>query len=212
MLETSEFINLVAGPAQRSYLDHHIFASVTIAQAILESGWGKYIPVDPATQRSSYNLFGIKGVGPAGSVRIASQEVENGQTITRVSEFKAYFNFQQSIDDHAQFLLQPKYKQVITASDPFAAAHALETAGYATDPSYAEKLSNLVRTHNLTRFDLVEPAVPAVPPWKLDIGKRALNEGLLTDPEWLTKLDEPMPTWAVLTVALRVLDKARGIP
>ncbi|QRG65822.1 glycoside hydrolase family 73 protein [Brevibacillus choshinensis] len=212
-METQVFIELMAGSARQTYLTHHIFPSITIAQAILESGWGKKVPVDPATGRSSYNLFGIKGTGPAGSVSVESKEVENGQTVSRTSHFKAYYNYQQSIDDHADFLLKPNYKKVITAATPQEAAHALEKAGYATDPQYAEKLTALIKNYNLSQYDQFSTEEPIVyPPWKLDLGTRALKEGLLTSPEWLSKLDEPMPVWAVLAVALRLLDKQRQMP
>lgn len=201
------FIDQVAGPARLSYLMTHLFPSITIAQAILETGWGQKIPVDAKSGRSSYNLFGIKGVGPAGSVTIVSKEVENGKTVDRTSAFKAYYNFQQSFDDHAQFLLQPKYAQVLTAKTPEQAAIELEKAGYATDPQYAEKLTNLIKSYDLKRYDQFAPdeTVP-YPPWKMDLGKRALSEGLITSPEWLSKLDEPMPVWAVFAVTLRMLD------
>jgi len=212
-MEQQAFIDLVAGSARQSYLTYHLFPSVTIAQAILESGWGKKVPVDTVTGRSSYNLFGIKGTGTAGSVKIVSNEVENGQIVPRTSEFKAYYNYQQSIDDHSQFLLKPAYKKVLTASTPYEAAQALSKAGYATDPDYATKLTRIIDTYNLTQYDQFTPEEPsAYPPWKLDLGKRALKEGLLTSPEWLSKLDEPMPVWAVLAVTLRLLDKQRQAP
>jgi len=201
------FIDQMSGPARLSYLTNHLFPSITIAQAILETGWGQKIPVDAQTGRSSYNLFGIKGVGPAGSVSIVSKEVENGKTVDRTSAFKAYYNFQQSFDDHAQFLLKPQYAQVLTAKTPEQAAIELEKAGYATDPHYAEKLTNLIKSYDLKQYDQITSSdtVP-YPPWKTDLGKRALSEGLITSPEWLTKLDEPMPVWAVFAVTLRMLD------
>ncbi|MGG1659296.1 glycoside hydrolase family 73 protein [Brevibacillus sp. NRS-1366] len=212
-MEAQAFIDLVAGSARQSFLTYHLFPSVTIAQAILESGWGKKVPVDPATGRSSYNLFGIKGAGVAGSVKIVSNEVEQGQVVPRTSEFKAYYNYQQSIDDHAQFLLKPAYKRVVTAATPYEAAQALSKAGYATDPEYATKLTRLIDTYNLTQYDQFTTEEPSFyPAWKLDLGKRALKEGLITSPEWLSKLDEPMPVWAVLAVALRLLDKQRQAP
>lgn len=212
-MEAQAFITLVAGPARQTYLTHHIFPSLTIAQAILESGWGEQVPVDPVTKRSSYNLFGIKGTGTAGSVIIPSKEVERGQTVTRTSQFKAYYNYQESIDDHADFLLKPTYKKVIMAATPEEAAQALEKAGYATDPQYAAKLSTLIQTYNLRQYDQFSAEEPIVfPPWKVDLATRALKEGLLTSPEWLSKLDEPMPVWAVLAIALRLLDKQRQMP
>jgi len=208
-MENREFIELVAGPAQKAYAKYLIFPSLTIAQAILESGWGKYVPFNPATGHSSYNLFGIKGKGPAGSVLVSSKEFENGKEVVRTSEFKAYFSYDQSIEDHSLFLLKPTYKKVLVAATPFEAAQALETAGYATDPQYAEKLTRLIQQYQLTQFDTPLSEIPA---WKIEIGKRALKEGIITSPEWLSKLDEPMPVWAVLSVALRLLDKTRNVP
>ena len=202
------FIDQVAGPARQSYLQFRIFPSITIAQAILETGWGEKVPVDQTTGRYSYNLFGIKGTGPAGSVTIVSKEVENGKTVERTSQFKAYHNFQQSFDDHAQFLLKPDYKPVLAATTPEEAARSLQNAGYATDPQYADKLIRLITQYNLKQYDV--SAVPPAKTWKEELGERALAEGLITSPEWLGKLDEPMPVWAVLAVALRLLDKQRA--
>lgn len=212
-MDAQAFIQLVANHARKTYLNDRLFPSIIIAQAILESGWGEKVPVDPATGTSSYNLFGIKGVGPAGSVTIESKEVENGKTVIRTSQFRAYENYQQSMEDHAQFLRKPAYKNVLAATTPAQAAQALEEAGYATDPAYAEKLTRLIQTYNLTQYDQFVPEDPqSLPPWKLDLGNRTLQEGLLTSPEWLDKLDEPMPVWAVLAVALRLLDKQREKP
>lgn len=208
-MDAKAFIELVGGPARQSYLTYHLLPSITIAQAILESGWGKKVPADSATGRTSYNLFGIKGTGPAGSVTVTSREVENGQNVTRSSTFKAYYNYQQSIDDHTAFLLKPAYKKVLTTTTPDEAAQALEKAGYATDPQYAEKLSKLISAYNLASYDKFSAEDPnTYPAWKLDLGKRALKEGLITSPEWLSKLDEPMPVWAMLAVALRLLDNS----
>ncbi|NTU20087.1 muramidase [Brevibacillus sp. HB1.2] len=212
-MEAQAFVQLVADHARKSYLNHRLFPSIIIAQAILESGWGKKVPVDPVTGTSSYNLFGIKGTGPAGSVTIESKEVENGKMVTRTSQFRAYENYQQSMEDHTQFLRRPAYKNVLAATTPAQAAQALEEASYATDPAYAEKLTGLIQTYNLSQYDSFTSEGPQTfPPWKLELGNRALQEGLLTSPEWLNKLDEPMPVWAVLAVALRLLDRQREKP
>lgn len=212
-MEAQEFINLVAGSARQTYLTHHVLPSITIAQAILESGWGKKVPIDSTTGRSSYNLFGIKGTGTAGSVNVVTKEEVNGKIVTQTAQFKAYYNYQQSLDDHADFLQKPLYKKVIMATTPEEAAEALQKAGYATDSKYAEKLTTLVRTYDLSQYDQFAAEEPSgYPAWKVDLGTRALKEGLLTSPEWLSKLDEPMPVWAVLAVALRLLDKQRQMP
>ncbi|MEJ8544652.1 glucosaminidase domain-containing protein [Brevibacillus borstelensis] len=104
------------------------------------------------------------------------------------------------------------YKRVILAPPPAEAAQDLQKAGYATDPAYADKLTNLIRTYNLTQYDQVAPKEKRVPEWKQELGLRALKEGLITSPEWLGKLDVPMPVWAVFAVALLLLDKKRNMP
>ncbi|MCR8980289.1 glycoside hydrolase family 73 protein [Brevibacillus laterosporus] len=207
-MERSDFISLVSAPAQLAFEKYHIYASITIAQAILESGFGNFIPRDPATGRISYNIFGIKGVGPAGSVHVETKEYLQGTWVTKTQEFKAYNSFLESIEDHSQILLTPRYKTVIQATTPFQAAQHLKLAGYATDPEYAEKLQKLIEAYNLTQYDQKKaPSEEFVATWKLEVGRRALAEGIITSPEWLNDLDKPMPVWAVLAVALRVYDK-----
>lgn len=93
------------------------------------------------------------------------------------------------MEDHAQFLRKPAYKNVLAATTPAQAAQALEEAGYATDPAYAEKLTRPIQTYNLTQYDQFGPEEPqSIPPWKRELGNRALQEGLLTSPDWLNKL------------------------
>ncbi|MCR8995754.1 muramidase [Brevibacillus laterosporus] len=209
-MERSDFISLVRTPAQIAFEKYNIYASITIAQAILESGFGNFIPKDTATGRTSYNLFGIKGVGPSGSVHVETKEYLQGSWVTKTQEFKAYHSFLESIEDHSQLLLRPRYQSVIQATTPYQAAQQLEQAGYATDPNYAEKLQNIIKTYNLIQYDQKKsPSENFVATWKLEIGERALAEGIITSPEWLHDLDKPMPVWAVLAVALRVYDKCR---
>ncbi|QOS99465.1 glucosaminidase domain-containing protein [Brevibacterium sp. JNUCC-42] len=209
-MERSEFISLVSAPAQLAFEKYHIYASIIIAQAILESGFGNSIPKDPATGLLSYNIFGIKGVGPAGSVLVETKEYLQGKWITKKQAFKAYNSFLQSIEDHSQLLLKPRYKTVITANTPYLAAEQLEQSGYATDPQYAEKLQKLITAYSLTQYDQkTSPSEEAVAAWKLEVGKRALEEGIIISPEWLQDIDKPMPAWAVLAVALRMYDKCR---
>ncbi|WP_289139068.1 hypothetical protein [uncultured Brevibacillus sp.] len=63
-------------------------------------------------------------------------------------------------------------------------AQTLSKAGYATDPEYAAKLTRIIDTYNLTQYDQFTPEEPsAYPQGKLDLGKRALKEGLVTSPE-----------------------------
>ncbi|WP_083789262.1 glucosaminidase domain-containing protein [Caldicellulosiruptor kronotskyensis] len=71
---------------------------------MLESNYGKSVPVDKKTGQYSYDLFGIKGEGPAGSVTVTTTEYVNGKKIKIEDRFRAYNNFEESIKDHSEFL------------------------------------------------------------------------------------------------------------
>jgi hypothetical protein len=151
----AEFINEVGAAAQRSRLATGVPASVTVAQAILESDWGR-----SRLSRQGNNLFGIKALGsvtgPAGVVSITTWEYVNGRDVIVQAPFKAYFTLQQSIDDHGTFFTRNRrYRDALAVgNDAQAFARAIQDAGYATDPSYAAKLIGLMDRYNLYRFDL----------------------------------------------------------
>ena len=122
-------------------------ASVTVVQAVLESGYGQSVPVDRATGRYSYNLFGIKGTGPAGTVQDYSWEENSatGKWEKVLAQFKAYASFADSIKDHSQFLLENKrYAPAFKTKTAQEFAKAIAEAGYATDSNYAAKLIALM--------------------------------------------------------------------
>lgn len=148
-----EFINAVGTAARASMKRTGVPASVTVAQAILESDWGR-----SRLTRQGNNLFGIKslnGPGPAGVVTLATWEHLNGGDVVVQAPFKAYYTLEQSIDDHGQFFVNNKrYANALAvAKDARAFAHAIQDDGYATDPSYAAKLDRLMDRYNLYRFD-----------------------------------------------------------
>ena len=124
-------------------------ASVTVAQAILETGWGKH------TVGEAKNLFGIKGRGPLGSVRARTREYVEGKYVMIEADFAKYESFEQSITEHARFFLRNRrYARALQfKNDPDAFVREIHKAGYATDPNYAEKLIKYMRDHNLYRFD-----------------------------------------------------------
>ena len=148
------FIDAVAPGAIAAQRKYGVPASVTIAQAIDESGWGQSTL---ATQ--DHNLFGIKGTGPAGSVALPTQEYQGGQLVTSTNSFRAYNNTAQSIDDHGRLLASSGYyrKAMADRRNPDAFAQSL-TGIYATDPSYGTKLVSLMQQYNLYRYDAASPA------------------------------------------------------
>ena len=157
------FINLIAPGAMAAQQRYGVPASVTIAQAIEESAWGSS---GLATQ--DYNLFGIKGSGPAGSVTLPTQEYEGGQWVTVNAAFRVYHNIAESISDHAELLANSGYYQRAMADRGVPDAFANDLTGvYATDPEYGSNLIALMRLYNLYRFDAPSAQqhdVPAVSP------------------------------------------------
>jgi hypothetical protein len=148
-----EFIAAVGAAAQSSMKTTGVPASITVAQAILESDWGR-----SRLTRQGNNLFGIKalnGPGPDGVVTLATWEHLSDGDVLVQAPFKAYYTLEQSIDDHGRFFISNhRYAGALAvASDPRAFAHAIQDAGYATDPSYAAKLIGLMDKYNLYRFD-----------------------------------------------------------
>jgi hypothetical protein len=151
---TSDFIDTVGAAAQKSMKSTGVPASVTVAQAILESDWGR-----SRLARQGNNLFGIKALGnatgPAGVVTLATWEhTPDGDVIVQ-APFRAYFTLGQSIDEHGNFFIRNRrYAGALAvANDARLFAQAIQDAGYATDPSYADKLIALMDRYDLYRFD-----------------------------------------------------------
>jgi hypothetical protein len=149
----NEFIEAVGTAARSSMKTSGVPASVTVAQAILESDWGR-----SRLTRQGNNLFGIKalnGAGPDGVVTLATWEHTGDGDVIVQAPFRAYYTIEQSIDDHGRFFTSNRrYASALAvASDARAFAHAIQDAGYATDPSYANKLIGLMDKYNLYRFD-----------------------------------------------------------
>lgn len=149
----SDFIAIVGAAAQVSHSSTGVPASVTVAQAILESNWGR-----SRLAKQGNNLFGIKalnGPGPDGVVSLATWEHTPDGDVVVQAPFKAYYTLEQSIEDHGRFfLVNRRYAAALAVgNDARAFAEAIQSAGYATDPDYAAKLVRLMDRYNLYRFD-----------------------------------------------------------
>lgn len=146
----SAFLGMLAHAAQECQRKTGIPASLTLAQAALESGWGARAPGN--------NLFGIKAdrswTGPTTDFR--TTEHVGGQDVKLADRFRAYDSWLASMIDHAQFLLrQPRYAACFKETTGEGWARAVAKAGYATDPKYADKLIAIMRDRNLTFYDQV---------------------------------------------------------
>jgi flagellar protein FlgJ len=121
-----------------------------IAQAALETNWGRNLPQDSAG-RSSNNLFGIKASGDwsGATVDAPTQEYKSGVATATTSAFRAYASASQSVQDYVALLRgNPRYTAALnTGSDVQAFANGLQRGGYATDPDYARKITEI--SHNV---------------------------------------------------------------
>jgi flagellum-specific peptidoglycan hydrolase FlgJ len=149
-LSKSDFVKQVFECAKQEEAKSKVPAAVTTAQAILETGYGKSVPTDLYTKQYSYNLFGIKGIGPAGSVSVYTHEVVDNKRIKIIDKFQAYHSFSESISGRTEFLKSNyRYKKLFESSDPEIWAEGLQKARYATDPNYAKLLISIMNSWKL---------------------------------------------------------------
>lgn len=148
----NSFIDSVSKAAIQSQRATGVPASVTIAQALIESGSGK----SGLTQKAN-NYFGIKGTGPAGSIKLPTREVINGRSVTVKADFRAYNNAAESFTDHGKFFQQnSRYSKALQhTDDAHRFAQEIQKAGYATDPNYAKTINSVIDKYNLTKFDQI---------------------------------------------------------
>lgn len=150
VVEKEEFLGLASDLAKASWEKTGMSAALQTAQAILETGWGQKVPVDKYNGKLSYNLFGIKGKGTAGTVISNTWEVYNGVSFRVDAEFRAYNNVNESWADHKSLLLNASryepFREVM--HDSTLGAWAIRRAGYATDPQYPIKLMNIIKQYN----------------------------------------------------------------
>ena len=136
------FMAQQASNAQAASAATGIPARFLLAQAALESGWGKR-EIRGADGTASHNLFGIKaGRNWTGRVvEAATTEYVDGKPVRSVERFRAYGSYAESFRDYASLIANnPRYAQVRGRQDEVAFAYGLQRAGYATDPLYADKL------------------------------------------------------------------------
>ncbi len=128
-------------------------AKFMLGQAALETGWGKHEILD-ANGKSSHNLFGIKAGGKwtGKVVNAVTTEYVNGVATKKVEKFRAYDSYADSFHDYANLLKgNQRYQNVVAnAKDAYGFAQGLQSAGYATDPQYADKLMRIINKSSST--------------------------------------------------------------
>ncbi len=141
------FVKALLPHAQKAAGDLGLQPEALLAQAALETGWGR--SVIHGSGGNSHNLFGIKAdqrwSGPRATV--TTLEFEDGVAVRRKDPFRAYGSYGESFNDYVSFLQgNDRYNQALSkTSDPQAYFQALQDAGYATDPRYADKIMRVMQ-------------------------------------------------------------------
>ena len=160
-MQPEQFLAEVAPWAQATQRVYRVPASVTLAQAILESAWGES---ELATKANA--LFGIKAPTvpsphQSGTYTKATWEHVDGRDVTVTATFRAYRSWRESVLDHGLFLTGPRYAAAFKTSTPDEFARAIWAAGYATDPNYPTKLAKLMDTWGLRDYNDTEETAMA---------------------------------------------------
>lgn len=147
------FLNTIGPVAQQVAQENGIYASVMIAQAALESGWG-----NSALSTEGHNLFGVKWNGTGNYVTMPTQEYYGGQWHTINAKFQSYNSYYDSLTGYAQLIKNnfPNSTRANAATPQIAAANLKNGVygSYATDPNYANSLDRMINDYGLTRYDV----------------------------------------------------------
>ena len=143
----AEFIEQLMPLAEQAGKTLGVNPSVLLAQAALETGWGKFITRDSSSGQSSYNLFNIKAQHSweGEAVQVQTLEYRGGVPEKEQARFRAYDSYADSFNDYVDFLRSnPRYQQALEqGADPTRFVRELHNAGYATDPEYASKIERI---------------------------------------------------------------------
>ncbi|MBF8808474.1 MAG: glucosaminidase domain-containing protein [Enterococcus lacertideformus] len=159
---TTAFLEKIAEEAREIGQKEGIYASVMLAQAILESGSGN----SQLSREPNYNLFGIKGKYKGNSIIFDTFEKDKvGKNYQAKAEFRKYPSYKESLEDYTKLIKEGIagnevfYKPVWKSeADNYREATSYLQGHYATDKQYAQKLNNIIETYDLTQYDMASKA------------------------------------------------------
>lgn len=144
----TEFLNQILPTALEGQKQYHIPVSLTLGQAVLESGWG--------VSHISNNIYGFKAkTNWQGKTTIkTTKEFENGEYKEIQAVFKAYDSFEESVKDYLELISSNKrYSDILFATDYISAADAIGKSGYATSPVYGNSVREVIKKYHLYIWD-----------------------------------------------------------
>ena len=158
----AEFLAMIVPLAQKQAAEHggKLFPSVTIAQAIHESGWGTSKKMVAANA-----LFGVKVGNSAyhfgdawhgAAYKTGTTEYYDGKNPTKITDyFRQYDSIEDAVCDYMDMLIHCKrYKGAVSQSTPKKSIEGIIAGGYATGPDYVNSIMTLIKQHNLTQYDM----------------------------------------------------------
>lgn len=151
------FVSELMPFAQRIGQESGIDPRLMVAQAALETGWGKHM-IEGDGNEPSFNLFGIKADSRwnGDAVTITTTEFRGGVAMKERADFRAYPDYEASFRDYVEFLQSnPRYKDVLSsAGEPEVFVEKLQQAGYATDPEYGSKIRRIMNRDSLMTLSM----------------------------------------------------------
>jgi len=151
------FVRTLLPFAESISADTGIDPKLMVAQAALETGWGRHMIQGDGNQ-PSYNLFGIKADSrwQGDAVTITTTEFREGVAMKERADFRAYPDYEASFRDYVEFLeSNPRYRDVLDSADqPEVFARKLQEAGYATDPQYGNKINQIMNRDSLMTLSM----------------------------------------------------------
>lgn len=146
------FVTALRPAAEKAARRLGLPAEALLAQAALETGWGRHV-ILRADGSSSHNLFGIKADGrwQGDRVTVTTLEYKDGVALKTRADFRAYDSWEESFQDYVRFVQEnPRYAEALrNTADSGRYFEALQHAGYATDPAYARKIRRILSSEPL---------------------------------------------------------------
>lgn len=156
----AEFLAHIVPIVQRQVLLHEnkLYASVTIAQAALESGWGTSQKMVAANALFGFKVGSGKRYGKAwhgAAYKTGTTEYYDGKTATKITDyFRQYDTVEDSVCDYMDLLCNnPRYKSAVSAGSPRQSIEGIVSGGYATGPNYVDHVIDIITKYNLLKYD-----------------------------------------------------------
>ena len=150
-MDNNKFIQQIGKAAVKYYEKYKILPSLTIAQAILESNWGR-----SGLAISCHNYFGMKwaeGCGTDYKEYLTKEQKPSGEIYTITARFRKYKSLEEGIKGYYDFLKYPRYKNLVGVTDYEEACKLIRLDGWATSLSYTNSLVKLIQRYKLTTYD-----------------------------------------------------------